>query len=79
MISFPLLYLYSRSPFTLLALGLLCTVLGIRQFYKVHQGDTLMPGTNFTYLPNWFFYVTGVLLQIPLPLAWWFLHSIGRI
>ncbi|MFY7818456.1 MAG: hypothetical protein ACOVRB_08835 [Akkermansiaceae bacterium] len=76
---FPLLFFNLRSPFNLLALGVLCTVLGIRQFYKVYQGDTLMPGTNFTYLPNWFFYLTGALLQIPLPLACWFLHSVGRI
>jgi|688.fasta_scaffold291845_2 hypothetical protein len=79
MISHLLLFISLRSPGTLLAIGLLCTIVGIRQFYKVYHGDTLMPGTNFTYLPHWFFYVTGALLQIPLPLAWWFLHSMGRI
>jgi hypothetical protein len=68
---------YTRNPLSLLSLGLVCTVLGIRLLIKGRQGDTLMPGTNFTYLPVWLFYVSGILMQLPLPLAWWFLRAQG--
>lgn len=74
-----LLYFFSRNPRILLGLGLLCTVGGIRLIIKAYQGDTLMPGTNFTYLPAWFFYTCGMILQIPLPLAWWFLVNTGYL
>ena len=69
----------SRSPKSLLAVGLFCTVYGIFLIKKGYTGDTLLPGTNFTYLPRWLFITTGVILQTPLPLAFMFLKSQGHL
>jgi len=35
-----------------------------------------LPGTTFTHLPRWTFFVGGLLMQIPLSLAWWWLKSL---
>lgn len=55
-----------RNPGVLLAIGLVATVYGIGLIKRGIEGDTLMPGTNFTYLPRWLFILTGCLLQAPL-------------
>lgn len=69
--------MFSRRPGTLLAIAVACTVYGIILIKRGIEGDTLMPGTLFTYLPRWLFVTVGILLQIPLPFACWFLKSIG--
>lgn len=58
--------MYSRNPGVLLAIGLVATGYGISLIKRGIEGDTLMPGTNFTYLPRWLFILTGFLLQAPL-------------
>lgn len=65
----------TRNPRALIAIGLICTGYGIYLIKRGIEGDTLMPGTNFTYLPRWLFISTGLLLQLPLPAAFWFLHE----
>jgi hypothetical protein len=69
--------MFSRRPGTLLAIAITCTVYGIILIKRGIEGDTLMPGTLFTYLPRWSFVTAGILLQIPLPCACWYLHHIG--
>ncbi len=61
----------------LLVIGLISAGYGINLIKRGWENDTLMPGTNFTYLPQWLFYLTGILLQIPLVAAIFFLKSIG--
>lgn len=70
---------YSRDPKALLLIGLVCTGYGIYLIKRGIEGDTLMLGTNFTYLPRWLFFLCGVVLQLPLPLAYWFLKSQGAL
>jgi hypothetical protein len=65
-----------RSPFTLISVGLLATGYGLYLIKRGIEGDTLLPGTLFTYVPRWMFIVIGLLLQIPLPAALWFLWHI---
>lgn len=67
----------SHRPGNLVVVGLICTVYGISLIKRGIEGDTLMPGTNFTYLPRWLFVSCGVLLQLPLVGAYWFLKSTG--
>lgn len=67
-----------RRPGTLLIIGLICTVYGLILIKRGIEGDTLMPGTDFTYLPKWLFITTGILLQIPVIAAWMYLKSIGQ-
>ena len=67
----------TRSPFTLITIGLISAAYGINLIKRGWDHDTLMPGTNFTYLPQWILYLGGVLLQIPLLAAIFFLKSIG--
>ncbi|MCB1096123.1 MAG: hypothetical protein KDN22_11155 [Verrucomicrobiae bacterium] len=55
----------------------MCTLYGVYLVKRGIEGDTLLPGTNFTYVPRWLFFLTGLLLQIPLPAAWYFLRSQG--
>ena len=69
--------MFSRRPGTLLAIGIFCTVYGIILIKKGIEGDTIMPGTTFTYLPKWLFITTGVLLQLPIIGATLFLKHIG--
>jgi hypothetical protein len=69
-------FLSSRSPANLVAVGLFCTGYGIYLIKRGIEGDTLMPGTNFTYLPKWLFITFGLFLQLPLPAAAWFLHYV---
>ncbi len=66
---------YSRDPKVLLLIGFLCSGYGIYLIKRGYEGDTLMPGTTFFYLPKWLFYVVGLILQIPLPMAYLFLKS----
>jgi hypothetical protein len=66
---------YSRDPKVLLIIGALCSGYGIYLIKRGYEGDTLLPGTSFCYLPKWLFYLAGVLLQIPLPMAYLFLKS----
>jgi len=65
----------SRNGGTLLGIGMLATGYGIYLIKRGIEGDTLCPGTTFTYLPRWLFVVTGLLLQLPLPAALRFLNE----
>lgn len=38
-----------------------CTGYGIYLTKRGIEGDTLMPGTNFTYLPKWLFIKSEIL------------------
>ncbi len=69
--------MYSRHPTKLVAIGLISTVYGVVLIKRGIEGDTLMPGTNFTYLPKWLFITGGALLQLPLIGAVWFLKYSG--
>ena len=69
------LFLAVNQGGKLIAIGLIATGYGIYLIKRGIEGDTLCPGTNFTYLPRWLFIGTGILLQLPLPAAFWFLHS----
>ena len=67
----------SRHPTKLVVIGLISTVYGVILIKKGIEGDTLMPGTTFTYLPRWLFIWGGVLMQLPLIGAVWFLKYSG--
>ena len=69
----------SRNPRTLISIGLVCTAYGIYLIKRGIEGDTLLPGTNFTYLPKWLFITCGLLLQLPLPAAFWMLHAFQNL
>jgi len=73
-----MLALYSGRPGNLIGVGVFCTGYGIYLIKRGIEGDTLMPGTSFTYLPKWLFISFGLLLQLPLPAAFWFLNSVGN-
>ena len=70
---------YSRNPKSLILVGIVSTVYGLYLIKKGWDGDTLIPGTNFTYLPKWLFYTVGAILQFPLPLSVMFLKSQGHL
>lgn len=65
---------FSRNPSGLLVVGAIATVYGLHLIKCGIQGDTLMPGTSFTYLPRWLFIATGLVIQIPLPAAIWYIQ-----
>ena len=69
----------SRGQGNLIAIGLVATGYGIYLIKRGIDGDTLFPRTTFTYLPKWLFIVTGLLLQLPLPAAFWFLHAMKNL
>ena len=69
------IFLAANQGGKLIAIGLMATGYGIYLIKRGIEGDTLCPGTTFTYLPRWLFIGTGILLQLPLPAAVWFLHS----
>jgi len=69
-----LLFMISgRHAGKLVVVGIFATGYGIYLIKRGIEGDTLMPGTNFTYLPRWLFFITGAILQLPLPAAIWYL------
>ena len=53
----------------------MCSSYGIYLLKKAWDHDTLLPGTLTVYLPRWLFVLAGLLFQIPLPAAYWFLKS----
>ena len=61
----------------LIVIGIISAGYGIHLIKRGWEHDTLMPGTNFTYLPQWVFYLGGLLLQLPLIAAIIFLKAIG--
>jgi len=65
------------DPKNLLVVGGICTGTGLRLFWKAYSGDTLFPGTLWTCIPAWVFWVGGSILQVPLPLAYFFLKAHG--
>lgn len=67
---------WARNPIVLIVVGVIATGYGINLIIRGLQGDTLMPGTTFTYLPRWIFVSAGLLLQLPLIGAVWFLLEI---
>ncbi|MBE2178982.1 MAG: hypothetical protein IAE97_00725 [Chthoniobacterales bacterium] len=69
----------ARNPFVLIVLGVVATGYGIHLILRGLQGDTLLSGTTFTYLPRWLFILTGLILQLPLPGAVWFLIATGYL
>jgi hypothetical protein len=70
---------YGRNnPLTLLVIGAIASAYGIYLIKRGIEGDTLLPGTNFTYLPRWLFIAVGALLQVSLPGAYLFLRSQGH-
>lgn len=72
-------YVHARNPYVLLIVGLISTGYGIHRILRGIRGDTLFPGTLYTYLPKWTFIVAGLLLQLPRPAAIWFLKEIHRL
>lgn len=69
--------MYSGRPRNLIGVGIICAVCGIILIKRAIEGDTLMPGTQFTYLPRWLFVVGGLLFQLPLIGACWYLKAFG--
>lgn len=69
----------TRNPGNLITVGLICAGYGIYLIKRGIEGDTLMPGTTFTYLPRWSFITAGLLLQMPLPAACWILHEVKSL
>lgn len=67
------------NPSSLLVVGLISTGYGLHLILRGLRRDTLMPGTNFTCLPRWLFVAAGLLLQLPLPGAIWFLIQIDYL
>lgn len=74
-----LTYLAINRGGNLITVGLVCTGYGIYLIKRGIEGDTLCPGTTFTYLPRWLFIGTGLLLQLPLPAAFWFLNAMEKL
>ncbi len=72
-------FLVGRYSSRLIIVGMICTGYGIYLIKRGIEGDTLMPGTTFTYLPKWLFITTGLLLQLPLPAAFWYLETMKRL
>ncbi len=72
-------FLAANQGGKLIGVGLICTGYGIYLIKRGIEGDTLCPGTQFTYLPRGLFIGTGILLQLPLPAAFWFLHSMENL
>ena len=70
---------FARNPLVLIVVGLIATGYGLHLIIRGIQGDTLLPGTTFTYLPRWLFIAAGLVLQLPLPAALWFLIAIGSL
>lgn len=69
--------MYRGRPGNLIAVGIACTVFGLILIKRAIEGDTLMPGTQFTYLPKWLFVTCGLLLQLPLAGACFYLKAFG--
>lgn len=69
--------MYSRHPTKLVVIGLISTFYGVVLIKRGIEGDTLMPGTSFTYLPRWLFIMGGALMQLPLIGAVWFMKYSG--
>ena len=72
-------YFSYNNPYNLLTIGLLATGYGIYLIKRGIQGDTLLFGTLFTYLPRWLFILIGLLLQLPLLAAIWFLSEVCKL
>lgn len=72
-------FVFNRNPGTLISVGVIATGYGIYLIKRGIEGDTLFPGTNFTYLPRWLFIGTGALLQLPLPAAFWVIHEMKNL
>ena len=67
------------NPYSLVLIGLLATGYGIYLIKRGIEGDTLLPGSLFTYVSRWVFILVGLLLQLPLPAAIWFLFTIQKV
>lgn len=72
-----LAYATKNGPGGLLLVGVICAVFGVRYLKRGIEGDTLMPGTSFTYIPRWLMISFGLVLLTPLPAAIWFLKEQG--
>lgn len=60
------LAMFRGRPGSLVGVGVVCSVYGAILIKRAVEGDTLMPGTQFTYLPKWVFLTCGLLFQVPL-------------
>jgi len=67
------------NPNNLILVGLIATGYGIYLIKRGIEGDTLLPGTLFTYVPRWVFIFIGLLLQLVLPAAIWFLFTVQKL
>ena len=65
------------KPGNLIVLGIVCTIVGFILIKRAWEGDTLLPGTLTCYVPKWIYYGGGILLQIPLPTAYFLLKTQG--
>lgn len=74
-----MLMAFSRNPSGLLIVGAITTIYGLNLIKCGIQGDTLMPGTSFTYLPRWIFITTGLVMQLPLPAAIWYMQWVKTL
>ena len=72
-------YFFARNPYVLILIGIIATGYGIYLIKRGLEGDTLLPGTLFTYLPRWMFILGGLILQLPLPAAIWFLSEVHKL
>lgn len=71
--------IYPPRATDLILVAACCSVAGAVLLWKGIKGDTLMPGTLFTYLPKWLFIALGLLFQLPLPLAFWYLDWVRQL
>ena len=67
------------NPNNLILVGLIATGYGIYLIKRGIEGDTLLPSTLFTYVPRWVFIFIGLLLQLVLPAAIWFLFTVQKL
>ena len=67
------------NPNNLILVGLIATGYGIYLIKRGIEGDTLLPGTLFTCVPRWVFIFIGLLLQLVLPAAIWFLFTVQKL
>jgi hypothetical protein len=67
------------NPGNLLVVGAICSLAGLFLIYRALTGDTLFPGTLYTYLPRRYFWVAGLLLQLPLVVSVMFLLHQGYL
>jgi hypothetical protein len=69
----------TADPGGLIGVGVVCTVTGLAAIRKALTGHALLPGTTWTRVPRWILWLVGLALQLPLPLALFFLRKQGLL